>query len=249
MTRTLSGLLAPAAAVVLVAVVVAALAGAWPPFVAVESGSMAPEVERGDLVVVTSTDRFPWGGLAGAAEPGAPATFGRAGDVVVFDPPNDGHRPIMHRIAFRVTAGEDWTDRADPALLEGDCLTITACPAPYDGYVTYGDANGEYDQSAGIAPVVREEWITAKALFAVPDLGWFRVGVDAAIARVGVLPTALGVGGLAAATGGFGALLLGRIAGRRERRERREQPERREGREERERQDQREPSERDGRDR
>jgi signal peptidase len=146
--------------------------------------------------------------------------LGSAGDVVVFDPPSDGQRPIMHRIAFPVTAGEDWTDRADPALLEGDCLTITACPAPYDGYVTYGDANGVYDQSAGIAPVVREDWITAKALFAVPNLGWFRVGVDAAIAQVGLLPTAVGFGGLAAATGGFGAFLFGRIATRRGRDER-----------------------------
>jgi signal peptidase len=210
-TRNWSGLLAPLAAVLLVALVVAAVAGAWPPFVAVESGSMEPEVERGDLVVVTSTDRFPWGGLAGAAEPGAPTTFGSAGDVVVFDPPNDAQRPIMHRIAFRVSAGEDWTERADPALVEGDCLTITACPAPYDGYVTYGDANGEYDQSAGIAPVVREEWITAKALVSVPNLGWFRVGVDAGIARLGLLPTALGVGGAAAIAGGLGAMLIGRI--------------------------------------
>ncbi|OYR80516.1 S26 family signal peptidase, partial [Halorubrum sp. E3] len=97
------------------------------------------------------------------------------------------------------------------------------CPAPYDGYVTYGDANGGYDQSVGIAPVVREEWITAKALFAVPNLGWFRVGVDAAIARVGLLPTAVGFGGLAAATGGFGALLLGRVTGRRAVRDEREE--------------------------
>jgi signal peptidase len=216
-TRNLSGLLAPAAAVLLVAVVVAAVAGAWPPFVAVESGSMAPEVERGDLVVVTSTDRFPWGGLVGAAESGAPTTFGSAGDVIVFDPPDDGQRPILHRIAFPVTDGEDWTDRADPALLDGDCSTIAACPAPHDGYITYGDANGEYDQSAGIAPVVREEWITAKALFSVPNLGWFRIGVDAAIARLGVLPTAVGFGGLAAVTGGFGAVLLGRITARRDR--------------------------------
>ncbi|EMA63716.1 S26 family signal peptidase [Halorubrum lipolyticum] len=215
MTRNASDLLAPAVAVLLVAVVVAAVAGAWPPFVAVESGSMAPEVERGDLVAVTSTDRFPWGGLVGATEPGAPTRLGGAGDVVVFNPPNDGHRPILHRIAFPVTAGEDWTERADPALLDGDCSAIASCPAPHDGYVTYGDANGEYDQSAGIAPVVREEWITAKALFAVPDLGWFRVGVDAAVARAGLLPTAVGVGGLAAVTGGFGALLLGRIAARR----------------------------------
>ena len=211
MNRKVSGLLAPAAAVLLVALVVAAVAGAWPPFVAVESGSMEPTVERGDLVVVTATERFPWGGLAGHAEPGAPTRLGGRGDVVVFDPPDAERRPILHRIAFPVSAGEDWTDRADPALLDGDCDDIAACPAPHDGYVTYGDANGEYDQSAGIAPVVREEWISAKALVSVPNLGWFRVGVDAGIARLGLLPTAVGVGGAAAIAGGFGAVLIGRI--------------------------------------
>ncbi|MFC7324434.1 S26 family signal peptidase [Halorubrum rutilum] len=211
MNRKAAGLLAPAAAVLLVALVVAAVAGAWPPFVAVESGSMEPAVERGDLVVVTATDRFPWGGLVGHAEPGAPTRLGDRGDVVVFEPPDAGTRPILHRIAFPVSAGEDWTDRADPALLDGDCDDIAACPAPRDGYVTYGDANGEYDQSAGIAPVVREEWISAKALVSAPDLGWFRVGVDAGIARLGLLPTAVGVGGAAALAGGFGAVLIGLI--------------------------------------
>ena len=211
MNRKVSGLLAPAAAVLLVALVVAAAAGSWPPFVAVESGSMEPTVERGDLVVVTATERFPWGGLAGHAEPGAPTRLGGRGDVVVFDLPDAERRPILHRIAFPVSAGEDWTDRADPALLDGDCDDIAACPAPHDGYVTYGDANGEYDQSAGIAPVVREEWISAKALVSVPNLGWFRVGVDAGIARLGLLPTALGVGGAAAIAGGLGAVLIGRI--------------------------------------
>jgi signal peptidase len=214
--RNAADLLAPAAAVLLAALLVAAGAGAWPPFVAVESGSMEPTVERGDLVVVTATERFPWDGLTGHAEPGAPPRLGGSGDVVVFDPPDAEARPILHRIAFRVSAGEDWTDRADPALLDGDCDAIAACPAPYDGYVTYGDANGEYDQSAGIAPIVREEWISAKALVAVPNLGWFRVGVDAAIARLGLLPTAVGVTGLAAAAGGVGAMVIGRVGRERE---------------------------------
>ena len=216
MQQNAAELLAPAATILLVALVVAAAVGAWPPFVAVESGSMEPTVERGDLVVVTATDRFPWGGLTGHAEPDAPTRLGGTGDVVVFDPPDADRRPILHRLAFRVSAGEDWTDRADPALVDGDCDTIDACPAPYDGYVTFGDANGEYDQSAGIAPVVRDEWISAKALVSVPNLGWFRVGVDAAIARIGLLPTVAGLIGLAAAAGGVGAVLIGRLGRRRE---------------------------------
>jgi len=171
---------------------------------------MAPEVERGDLVVVTSTERFPWGGLVGSDDAAAPTRLGGPGDVAVFTRPEAEGRPILHRVAFSVTAGEDWTKRADPALLDGDCAELSACPAPHDGYITYGDANGEYDQSAGIAPVVREEWIHAKALFSVPNLGWFRVGIDAAVAGVGVAPAALGVVGTAGLLGGVGAVLLGR---------------------------------------
>ncbi len=211
MNRNLAGLLAPAAAVLLVVAVVVAVAGAWPPFVAVESGSMAPSVERGDLVVVTSVERFPWGGLAGNAEADAPTRLGDRGDVVVFDPPDGDGNPILHRLAFPVAAGEDWTTRADPGRLAGDCAALEACPAPHDGYVTYGDANGQYDQSAGVAPVVREDWISAKALFAVPNLGWFRVAIDGAIARIGLVPTALGIIGFASLAGGFGALLIDRL--------------------------------------
>jgi len=178
---------------------------------------MAPEVERGDLVVVTSTDRFPWGGLVGAAESGAPTTFGSAGDVIVFDPPDDGQRPILHRIAFPVTDGEDWTDRADPALLDGDCSTIAACPARTTGTSPTATQTAASTIRAPGSRPSSARWITAKALFSVPNLGWFRIGVDAAIARLGVLPTAVGFGGLAAVTGGFGAVLLGRITARRDR--------------------------------
>ena len=202
---------APAVAVLLIAVLLGALVGTWPPFVAVESGSMAPGVERGDLVVVTAADRAPWGGLSTAADPDAPTRLGEAGDVVVYTVPGAGGRPVFHRLAFPVEAGDDWTERADPDLLSGDCAELLTCPAPYDGYVTYGDANELYDQSAGIAPVVPDEWIAGKALFAVPNLGWVRVGVDAAAARYGGVATGVVVVGVAGLAGGVGALLLGRF--------------------------------------
>jgi len=206
-----SGPIAPAVAVLLIAVLLGALVGAWPPLVAVESGSMTPGVERGDLVVVTATDRAPWGDLATAADADAPTRLGGPGDVVVYAVPGVGGRPIFHRLAFPVDAGEDWTDRADPELLAADCAELATCPAPYDGYVTRGDANELYDQSAGIAPVVPEAWIAGKALFAVPNLGWVRVGVDAAAARYGGVATGVALVGLAGLTGGLGALLLGRL--------------------------------------
>ena len=179
--------------------------------VAVESGSMTPGVERGDLVVVTAADRTPWGDLSSAADADAPTRLGGPGDVVVYAVPGAGGRPVFHRLAFPVEAGEDWTERADPDLLSGDCGELSTCPAPYDGYVTRGDANGLYDQSAGIAPVVPEEWIAGKALFAVPNLGWTRVAIDAAAARYGGVATGVVLVGLAGLAGGLGALLLGRL--------------------------------------
>ena len=205
------GAVVPALAVLLVAVLIGAFAGTWPPFVAVESGSMTPAVERGDLVVVTATDRAPWGDLATATDRDAPTRLGGAGDVVVYSVPGVGGRPVFHRLAFPVDAGEDWTERADTEFLDGDCAELTTCPAPYDGYVTRGDANELYDQSAGIAPVVRGEWIEGKALFAVPNLGWARVGVDAAAARYGGVATAIVAVGIAGLAGGVGALLVGRV--------------------------------------
>ncbi|TKX46222.1 S26 family signal peptidase [Halorubrum sp. ARQ200] len=206
-----TGPIAPAVAVVVAAVLLFALVGTWPPFVAVESGSMAPGVERGDLVVVTAADRAPWGDLSTAADPNAPARLGGTGDVVVYTVPGADGRPVFHRLAFAVDAGEDWTERADPALLAADCADLATCPAPYDGYVTYGDANELYDQSAGIAPVVPDEWIAGKALFAVPNLGWIRVGVEAAAARYGGVATGVVLVGIAGLAGGVGALLLGRV--------------------------------------
>ncbi|SMO50342.1 S26 family signal peptidase [Halorubrum cibi] len=202
----------PAVAVVAVALLLVTVVGAWPPLVAVESGSMEPAVERGDLVVVTAVDRFPWSEPVGSDADDPPTRLDGAGDVVVFTSPVDPRRPILHRVAFRVTAGEDWTDRADPDLLDGaDCTDIATCPAPYDGYVTYGDANGEYDQSAGIAPVVHERLIHAKALVAIPHLGHFQLAVDAAVARFGVVPAGVGILVAVSLVSGTGAFLVGRV--------------------------------------
>jgi len=185
----------------------AAALGAWPPLVAVESGSMEPTVERGDLVVVTAVDRMPWGGIDGDSTPGSAS---ESGDVVVFSPPGHEGPPILHRVAFAVEDGEDWTDRGDTDLIDGDCETLRHCPAPYDGYITYGDANGEYDQSAGISPVVRPEWIDAQAAVALPSLGWPRLGFDAVVTRFGAAGL-LGVGALVGLSGGLFGVMLGRV--------------------------------------
>ncbi|MGM0592875.1 MAG: S26 family signal peptidase, partial [Halobacteriota archaeon] len=46
------------ASVVVIGLLLFAISGVWPPMVAVESGSMEPHMERGDLIFITTPDRF-----------------------------------------------------------------------------------------------------------------------------------------------------------------------------------------------
>lgn len=176
--------LGPIAAIGLLAAILVLAAGMWPPMVAVESGSMEPHTEAGDLIVVSATDRFAGpnaqDGIVTAeeAEASGYGRIGGQGDVIVFSPPDREGSPIFHRAAFYVTEGEDWTDRADHDRLgQTHCALIDNCPAPHSGYITYGDDNPYYDQVAGTAPPVKPEWIEAKGQLRVPNAGWLRLAL------------------------------------------------------------------------
>lgn len=160
--------------------------GAWPPLVAVESGSMGPHIERGDLVVVTEPGRWALTGATNAPDSGIVTAqtadgarmLGEPGDILVFDTPAWDGPPIVHRAMFHVSAGEDWYDEANQSWLPpgvDDCADLRNCPAPNDGYITKGDANPYYDQARGRVVPVREEWVRAKAAVRLSDLGWFRL--------------------------------------------------------------------------
>ncbi len=156
-----------------------ALSGTWPPMVAVESGSMEPNINTGDLVFVTEPGRFGDGsGVVAADEATADDRyFGERGSVIVFRTP-DGGTPTIHRAHFYVEEGENWIDRADPAHLDrSNCDAVEHCPAPHSGYVTKGDNNNHYDQDNGIAPPVREEWVISTAYVRIPYVGWLRLTV------------------------------------------------------------------------
>ena len=125
------GTVAPAAVVLLLFALLAVVAGTWPPLVAVESGSMEPHLERGDLVLVTATDRFapphaPDAGVVTRATASTYRRLGAPGDVIVFVPPSRDGSPVVHRAAFHVERGENWYDEADPDAL----------PASVDGCET-----------------------------------------------------------------------------------------------------------------
>ena len=181
------------AVVAVVGLLLVSVSGVWPPLVAVESGSMEPHAEKGDLVLVTAPDRWTAAadgggdGIVTAREASSDATahrrLGGPGDVVVYTFPGNPGSPIIHRAHLRVEEGENWYAEANASYLPpgvDDCGELQFCPAPYDGYVTKGDAttNPYYDQTVGIAPLVKPRWVRARAVASVPDLGWIRLTAE-----------------------------------------------------------------------
>ena len=183
--ETVRELLSGAAVVVAIGLVLFAVSGVWPPMVAVESGSMDPHMQKGDLIFVLEPGRL---APDAAREPGVVSRevgteqeyrkFEGYGDVIIFRPGGRDGVPIIHRAHFWVEEGENWYDRADERYLFGDsCAEIVNCPAPNDGFITKGDANPLYDQNRMYRPV-KSEWVVGKASVRVPWLGWVRLAVS-----------------------------------------------------------------------
>lgn len=136
------------------ALVLFLVCGTWPALVTIESESMVPHMNVGDLVVVVDEDRY--GELTTWAEGNTTGyqAFGDYGDVIVYKPNGaDNVHPIIHRAMA-------WT--------EGP---------PHAGYITKGDNNAGVDQRGiypglGAIEPVQKEWIVGKALFAIPLLGY-----------------------------------------------------------------------------
>lgn len=161
------GLLRDAIFVVAVVTIFASISqvtlGLWTPMVAVESGSMIPHINIGDIIFIQSIDRteiitFDEGMTSNYK------AFDEFGDVVLYKPlGNKDATPIIHRAMYYVDEGE-------PMWKNGP-------PAPHAGYITKGDnqkTNPGYDQQGNISPYapVRKEWIIGVARFQrIPLLG------------------------------------------------------------------------------
>ncbi len=152
------------------------ITGCWPFMVAVESGSMEPNLMPGDVVILMHPSRV---GLT-TWEEGKQIeyrSFGDYGDVIVYYPNGHG-KAIIHRAIAYVNASESIPE------LRGGRLYATEKIAEISGYVTQGDANRYSDQHVGtiytkrgieeIKPV-QEEWIVGVAKLRIPLIGYLRL--------------------------------------------------------------------------
>jgi len=182
-----------AVAVLLVGALLFAVSGVWPPMVAVESPSMTPQMQTGDLVFVMEETRFPGEGAhagtgvvtarVGETSDADYRKFQRQGDVIVYEPRGNGETtPIIHRAMFWVNESENWYEKADKQAIgrydacgETPGEALPNCPAPRDGFVTKGDANARYDQVDELSGPVKPAWIVGTAEVRVPLLGCIRL--------------------------------------------------------------------------
>lgn len=191
--------------VALVGGVLFGISGVWPPMVAIESPSMEPHIQKGDLVFVMEEHRF--SGDAAVSSNGESTgvipyqtakqedykKFGAYGDVIIYQPDgSERQTPIIHRARFWVSEGENWYDKANPEYLGSaeNCEDLAYCPAPHSGFITKGDnkvKNGQYDQVVGLSKPVKPEWIIGTGEFRIPYLGNIRLlmGMIGAYGNVG----------------------------------------------------------------
>lgn len=154
-------------AVVIIFMVLSKLAfGLWTPMVAVESGSMEPHMQVGDIIFIKSADRV----NITTNEEGKSTdykSFSDYGDVILYRPyGEEGVTPIIHRAMYRVETGEPMWENGPVA--------------PYSGYITKGDnviTNTHYDQEGQISynMPVKDEWIIGTAQYRIPYLGYVRL--------------------------------------------------------------------------
>lgn len=189
------------------------ISGVWPPMVAIESPSMEPNIQQGDLVFVMDEHRFSgdaaidYNGESTGVIPYQQAQesdhekFGTYGDVIIYKPSgSEQATPIIHRARFWVDEGENWYDKANPDHVgeAESCEELSHCPAEHSGFITKGDnkeKNGEYDQVVGLSEPVKPNWIIGTAVFRIPYLGSIRL-------LLGMIS-----GQIASAAGLYGSLL------------------------------------------
>lgn len=143
-----------------------AATGTWRLGFAVESGSMKPNMQPGDLIIVVAPHRtsivtYEEGKMLDHR------SFNEYGDVIIYRPNGlSSATPIINRAMYWVDEGEEMPGGK---------------PAPHAGYITKADNNPSYDQQSLRVRVdqivvmvepVKPEWIIAVAKARVPYLGY-----------------------------------------------------------------------------
>jgi len=145
-----------------------AATGLWTAGISLQSTSMAPNMQRGDLILVQSSQRT----NITTYEDGKTLNYRSLndyGDVIIFRPYGKGEAtPIIHRARYYV-------EKREPMWPGGP-------PAPNSGYITKGDnsqTNAAFDQQGSISynQPVKKEWIIAVAKARIPLLGYLSSGI------------------------------------------------------------------------
>jgi len=151
------------------------ICGTWPAVVTIESQSMVPHMNVGDLVVVVQKDRYGTFGTWADGNASGTLKFQDYGDIIIYKPNGiTTVHPIIHRAIQYVEPGP-------VTEIKGKNLAINYT-APHSGYITWGDNNRYPDQLAsypGIGQIepVKDEWIVGKALFSVPLIGYLPLNI------------------------------------------------------------------------
>jgi signal peptidase len=142
-----------------------AASGTWQPAFAMEAGSMKPNMDIGDVILIQSPNRT----NIITCEDGETLnykSFNDYGDVIIYHPYGSFHRtPILHRAMY-------WVEEGEPMWANGS-------PAPHAGYITKGDNNRAIDQAASISTLqpVKQEWIIGVARVRIPYMGYLLSGI------------------------------------------------------------------------
>jgi signal peptidase len=153
-----------------IALVLFLICGTWPAVVTIESQSMVPNMNVGDLVVVVQKDRYGSFETWSDGKTSGRLMYGEYGDVIIYKPNGlSSIHPIIHRAI-------QYVDEEPVTEIRGIQLLGNYTP-PHPGYITWGDNNLRPDQGLnypgiGIIEPVKDEWVIGKALFAVPLVGY-----------------------------------------------------------------------------
>lgn len=154
-----------AAAVILFSIISYIIFGMWTPMVAVESGSMEPHMNIGDIIFIKNIDRTSI--ITNADATNDQISFEKPGNVILYKPYGRSDvTPIIHRAMYFVKAGD--------AMWENGPI------APFDGYITKGDnelTNSLFDQQGQISyqTPIKKEWIIGVATYRIPFIGKIRL--------------------------------------------------------------------------